>query len=200
MTGASTAPLVALVSKDDAPPEVRAVFEGGEAQYGRVLHTWQALAQRPEIFVAYLPYLRSIVGPGELEQRIKELVEVRTAVLNRCLYSTSHRVRSARAAGVPEEDLVAVARGQLSGFDEREQIALKLCEELTVRPPSVAFADAPQLVDTGVLERLRSSFTDPQIVELVATIGLWNALARFHRVMGFELDMDPPPEAIAAEL
>jgi AhpD family alkylhydroperoxidase len=200
MTGSSTAPLVGLVSKEDAPPEVRAVFEGGEAQYGRVLHTWQALAQRPEIFVAYLPYLRSIVGPGELEQRIKELVEVRTAVLNRCLYSTSHRVRSARAAGVPEEDLVAVARGQLSGFDEREQIALKLCEELTVRPPSVAFADAPQLVDTGVLERLRSSFTDPQIVELVATIGLWNALARFHRVMGFELDMDPPPEAIAAEL
>jgi AhpD family alkylhydroperoxidase len=200
MTGASTAPLVALVSKDEAPPEVRAVFEGGEAQYGRVLHTWQALAQRPEIFVAYLPYLRSIVGPGELEQRIKELVEVRTAVLNRCLYSTSHRVRSARAAGVPEEDLVAVARGELSGFDEREQIALQLCEELTVRPPSVAFADAPQLVDTGLLERLRSSFTDPQIVELVATIGLWNALARFHRVMGFELDMDPPPEAIAAEL
>jgi AhpD family alkylhydroperoxidase len=200
MTGASTAPLVALVSKDEAPPEVRAVFEGGEAQYGRVLHTWQARAQRPEIFVAYLPYLRSIVGPGELEQRIKELVEVRTAVLNRCLYSTSHRVRSARAAGVPEEDLVAVARGELSGFDEREQIALQLCEELTVRPPSVAFADAPQLVDTGLLERLRSSFTDPQIVELVATIGLWNALARFHRVMGFELDMDPPPEAIAAEL
>jgi AhpD family alkylhydroperoxidase len=120
MTGASTAPLVALVSKDEAPPEVRAVFEGGEAQYGRVLHTWQALAQRPEIFVAYLPYLRSIVGPGELEQRVKELVEVRTAVLNRCLYSTSHRVRSARAAGVPEEDLVAVARGELSGFEERE--------------------------------------------------------------------------------
>jgi AhpD family alkylhydroperoxidase len=200
MTGSSTAPLVGLVSKEDAPPEVRAVFEGGEAQYGRVLHTWQALAQRPEIFVAYLPYLRSIVGPGELEQRIKELVEVRTAVLNRCLYSTSHRVRSARAAGVPEEDLVAVARGELSAFDEREQIALELCEELTVRPPSVAFADAPQLVDTGLLERLRSSFTDPQIVELVATIGLWNALARFHRVMGFELDMDPPPEAIAAEL
>jgi AhpD family alkylhydroperoxidase len=200
MTGASTAPLVGLVSKDEAPPEVRAVFEGGEAQYGRVLHTWQALAQRPEIFVAYLPYLRSIVGPGELEQRIKELVEVRTAVLNRCLYSTSHRVRSARAAGVPEEDLVAVARGELSGFDEREQIALELCEELTVRPPSVAFADAPQLVDTGLLERLRSSFTDPQIVELVATIGLWNALARFHRVMGFDLDMDPPPEAIVAEL
>jgi AhpD family alkylhydroperoxidase len=116
MTARSSTPLVALVSKDDAPPEVREVFEGGEAVYGRVLHTWQALAQRPEIFVAYLPYLRSIVGPGALDQRVKELVKVRTVVLNRCLYSTSHRVRSARAAGVPEEDVVAVARGELAGF------------------------------------------------------------------------------------
>jgi AhpD family alkylhydroperoxidase len=200
MATRSTTPLVDLVSKEDAPPEVRAVFEGGEAQYGRILHTWQALAQRPEIFVAYLPYLRSIVGPGELEQRTKELVEVRTAVLNRCLYSTSHRVRSAKAAGVPEDDLVAVARGDFEGFAEPERVALELCDELTLRMPSVAYADAPQLVDSALLERLRATFTDPQIVELVATIGIWNALARFHRVMGFDLDTDPPPEAIAAEL
>jgi alkylhydroperoxidase family enzyme len=200
MTARSTTPLVALVGKDEAPPEVRAVFENGEAQYGRVLHTWQALAQRPEIFVAYLPYLRSIVGPGALDQRIKEIVEVRTVVLNRCLYSTSHRVRSARAAGVPEDDVVAAARGDLSAFDARERLGLELCEQLTLRPASVPYADAPQLVEAELLERLRASFTDPEIVELVATIGIWNALARFHRVMGFELDMEPPPDAIVAEL
>jgi hypothetical protein len=34
----------------------------------------------------------------------------------------------------------------------------------------------------------------------VATIGLWNALARFHRLMGFELDMDAPPDEVVAEL
>jgi AhpD family alkylhydroperoxidase len=200
MATRSTTPLVDLVAKKDAPPEVRAVFEGGEAQYGRILHTWQALAQRPEIFVAYLPYLRSIVGPGALEQRTKELVEVRTVVLNRCLYSTCHRVRSAKAAGVPEDDLVAVARGELERFDEPERIALELCDELTLSMSSVPYADAPQLVDATLLERLRATFSDPQIVELVATIGIWNALARFHRVMGFDLDMDAPPEAIAAQL
>jgi alkylhydroperoxidase family enzyme len=200
MAAPSTAPLVGLVSKEDAPPEVRAVYDQAEPVYGRLLHTWQALAQRPEIFTAYLPYLRSIIGPGELEQRIKELVEVRTVVLNRCLYSTSHRVRSARAAGVPEEDIVAVARGQLDGFEPRERVALELAQELTVSPTSVAYADAPQLVDAETLARVRAEFTEPQIVELVATIGLWNALARFHRVMGFELDMEAPPDAVIAEL
>jgi alkylhydroperoxidase family enzyme len=200
MAARSTAPLVALVSKEDAPPAVRAVYDQAEPVYGRLLHTWQALAQRPEIFTAYLPYLRSIIGPGELEQRIKELVEVRTVVLCRCLYSTSHRVRSARAAGVPEEDIVAVARGELEGFDARERVALELAEVLTVSPSSVAYADAPQLASGELLARVRKAFTEPQIVELVATIGLWNALARFHRVMGFELDMDAPPDAVIAEL
>jgi alkylhydroperoxidase family enzyme len=200
MAAESTAPLVSLVSKEDAPPAVRAVYDQAEPVYGRLLHTWQALAQRPEIFTAYLPYLRSIIGPGELEQRIKELVEVRTVVLCRCLYSTSHRVRSARAAGVSEKDIVEVARGDLSGFDSRERLALELAEALTVSPASVAYADAPQLVSGEMLARLRAGFTEPQIVELVAVIGLWNALARFHRVMGFELDMDAPPDAVIAEL
>jgi len=200
MEPTGTKPLVALVSKDEAPPAVREAFERGEAVYGRVLNTWQALAQRPEIFVAYLPYLRSIVGPGALDQRLKELVEVRTVVLNRCLYSASHRVSSARAAGVSEEDLVAVARGELSRFDDRERLALELAEALTLQPASVPYADAPQLVETEMLVRLRTSFTDPEIVELVVTTAIWNALARFHRVMGFELDMDAPPDAVAAEL
>jgi alkylhydroperoxidase family enzyme len=200
MAAESTAPLVGLVSKEDAPPEVRAVYEAAEPVYGRLLHTWQALAQRPEIFTAYLPYLRSIIGPGELEQRIKELVEVRTVVLCRCLYSTSHRVRSARAAGVPEEDIVAVARGELDGFDSRERLALELASALTVSPASVSYADAPQVVSGEMLSALRAEFTEPQIVELVAVIGLWNALARFHRVMGFELDMDAPPDEVVAEL
>ena len=149
MARGATAPLVGLVSKEDAPPEVRAVYDQAEPVYGRLLHTWQALAQRPEIFTAYLPYLRSIIGPGELEQRIKELVEVRTVVLNHCLYSTSHRVRSARAAAVPDEDIIAVARGELDGFDARERLALELAEALTVAPASVRYADAPQLVARG---------------------------------------------------
>jgi AhpD family alkylhydroperoxidase len=200
MAAESTAPLVGLVSKEDAPPAVRDVYDVAEPVYGRLLHTWQALAQRPEIFTAYLPYLRSIIGPGELDQRIKELVEVRTVVLNHCLYSASHRVRSARAAGVPEEDIVAVARGELDGFDARERLALELAEVLTVSPASVAYADAPQLVADEMLVRLRAEFSEPAIVELVTVIGLWNALARFHRVMGFELDMDAPPDAVIAEL
>ena len=121
-------------------------------------------------------------------------------VLNHCLYSTSHRVRSARAAAFPDEDIIAVARGELDGFDARERVALGLAEALTVAPASVPYSEAPQVVPTEMLVRVREEFSEPAIVELVATIGLWNALARLHRVMGFELDMEAPPDEVVAEL
>lgn len=191
-----TTPLVRLVERDEAPPEVQAVFDSGHAQYGRLLYTWQALANRPEIFVAYLPYLRSIVGPGALDQRLKELVQVRVSVLNRCRYSVSHRVRSAKAAGVPEEDLVAVARGELDRFAPKERLALEYAEELTLKPPLVPYSEERGAVSPALVAKVRESFDDPELVELTATIGLWNALTRFHRVMQFELDMDPPPPEI----
>jgi AhpD family alkylhydroperoxidase len=198
MATPSTAPLVFLLERDEAAPEAQAVLDAGHALYGKHLNTWRALAQRPEIFVAYLPYLRAVAGPGVLDQRLKELVQVRVVVLNRCLYSTSHRVRSAKAAGVSEEDVVAAARGDSA--DPREQLALHLAEILTLAPPAVDRADAPQLAPPEMLERLRAAFSEPEIVELVAAISLWNALARFHRVMGFDLDMDPPPDEVAALL
>jgi AhpD family alkylhydroperoxidase len=193
-----TTPLVTLLDRDEAAPEAQAVLDAGHALYGKHLNTWRALAQRPEIFVAYLPYLRAVAGPGVLDQRLKELVQVRVVVLTRCLYSTSHRVRSAKAAGVPDADVVAAARGDAA--DAREQLALNLAEILTLGPPAVAYSDAPQLAPPEMLERLRAAFSEPELVELVAAIALWNALARFHRVMGFDLDMDPPPESVVALL
>lgn len=200
MPDGDLAPLVSLVTKEEAPPDVREAFEKGESSYGTVLYTWRALAQRPEIFGAYMPYLKSIIGPGELPQTLKELVEVRTVVLNRCLYSTAHRVRSALAAGVPEADLIAAAQGDFGRFDQATQLALRLCNRLTLDPPATPYEASPQLLPEDALRELKETFSDPQIVELAATIGVWNALARFHRVMGFDLDMAPPPAAIAAEL
>ena len=69
-----------------------------------------------------------------------------------------------------------MARSRFDGFDARERLALELAEALTVAPASVRYADAPQLVPDEMLVRLREQFSEPAIVELVATIGLWNAL------------------------
>lgn len=55
---------VRLLADDEVTDEVRAVFDVGREHYDQVLHAWRAIAHCPDAFVAYLPYLRAVVGPG----------------------------------------------------------------------------------------------------------------------------------------
>ena len=53
-------------------------------------------------------------------------------------------------------------------------------------------------VDAELLTEVRDAFNPRELVELVMSVGLWNALSRFHRVMDFDLDLGEPPAAVDA--
>jgi AhpD family alkylhydroperoxidase len=180
--------LVPLLTEDDFAEVDRPALEAGAAAYGQVLNTWAAIGHSPGLFSTYLPFLKQLNGPGALEVRVKELTAVRVAVLNQCSYTSSHRCSSALAKGISAEELAAVAAGDFERFTERERVALVLAEEMTV---SLA---------TTSSEEARLVFEPAELVELVMCISVWNALSRFHRVMGFELDMPAAPAGVAEHL
>jgi AhpD family alkylhydroperoxidase len=192
--------LVRLIEPHDADPAAAPALEAGTAQYGKALNTWRALLHRPEIFTAYLPYLRSIVGPGTVPGRTKDLAAIAVSIANGCRYSASHRVSAGMKGGITTDEIEALAADRLEAFDTADRLAIRYARELTLAPPVTRHADNPQAVDAAVLDDLAATFDEPQIVELTATIALWNALTRFHRVMGLPLDMPPPPPAIEAVL
>ena len=184
---------VRLLSVDDVDGPAREAAESGVAQYGQLLDTWGALLHRPEIFAAYLPFLRSVAGPGEVDARTKDLSAVLVGSLNHCRYTVSHRAASAARNGLPESDVQAAVAGQWSGFEPPLRAVLAFTEQLTLRPTDVPYPEVPQCVDAAVLAEVAVHFTDAQRVELAMNVAVWNALARFHRVMGFDLDMPAPP-------
>ena len=184
---------IELVDPDTAEGELADAFAAGEAVYGKVLEAWKAVAHVDGAFPSYLPYLRAAVGPGQVEARIKDLAAVRVGMLNGCRYTVSHRVTSARKAGVTEEDILGLADPDAAGYEERLAVALAFAEELTLTPPTVPPAEAPQAVSTPTLTRVKGAFSDPEIAELALSVSLWNALSRFHRVLALELDMPEPP-------
>jgi alkylhydroperoxidase family enzyme len=184
---------VQLRAVDDVDGPARAAAESGVEQYGQLLNTWGALLNRPEIFAAYLPFLRAVAGPGEVDARTKDLSALLVGWLNHCRYTVSHRAASASRNGVPEADVQSVVAGDWDGFDAPLRAVLELTRQLTVQPTEVPWTEAPQCVDPAVLAELSTHFTDAQLVELTMNVSVWNALSRFHRVMGFELDMPAPP-------
>lgn len=187
---------VQLLGLDDLTGDAREAAESGEAQYGQLLETWRALFQRPEIFAAYLPFLRSVAGPGTVDPKLKDLSALLVGALNGCRYTMSHRATSARRNGATDEEIVAAVSGGWDGFDPVTQDVLAFTRTLTEDPTRVPWAEQPQLVDPALRGELAQHFDDAQLVELTLSIAVWNALARFHRVMGFDLDMPAPPAAI----
>lgn len=184
---------VDLLGIGDVEGPAREMAESGSAQYGQVLNTWAAILNRPEIFAAYLPFLRSVAGPGTLDPKLKDISAFLVGVLNNCRYTVSHRAASAQRNGVDEATLQAVAAGQWSDFDDTTRAVLRFTEQLTTLPSVVTYTESPLVVDQGTLDEIAAVFTDAQRVELTMSVSVWNALARFHRVMGFDLDMPEPP-------
>ncbi len=184
---------VRLVETTEVPPDIQKVFESGEAQYGQVLNTWRAIAHNPAIFGAYLPYLRSIFAPGALDARIKGLTALYVGMLNHCRYTVSHRANAAKLGGATEADLTGLHEFENGDYTEAEKVALAYTRELTLNPTTVTYAENKQAVSAATLDAVKAHFGDAEIVELTINVGIWNALARFHRVMDLDLDMPPPP-------
>ncbi len=188
--------LVPLADIEDLSGHPREVAEAGREQYGQVLNTWAAIMNKPDLFEVYLPFLRGVAGPGRLEAEVKDLSALLVATLNNCRYSASHRSTSARKSGVSDERMRQVVSGEWSELSARLRAALELTRELTLLPPQASYAELPYGVHPEARDRAQAEFDDVELLELIMSISVWNALARFHRVMGFELDMPVAPEGV----
>lgn len=187
---------IALPDPADAGGELAEALAAGAAVYGQVLEAWKAVSLVDGAFPAYLPYLRAVVGPGSVDVRIKDLAALRVAVLLRCRYTISHRVASARRNGIDEAEILAMADPAAADLDEPLAAAVALADSMTDDLPDASYVAAPQGVDDAILARCRAAFDDPQLAELTLSISLWNALARFHRVLALDLDMPAPPPGL----
>lgn len=185
--------LVKLLNLQDLPEDVKPIAESGEAQYGKLLLTWRAIFNTPKIFNTYLPFLRSVAGPGVTEQNLKDVSALYVGVLNNCKYTMVHRYNAAKKNGVDDEFIKKVIFKNWSTLEAKVVSLLKLTEIITLQPPLTSYGVSPDLMSEELRNDLNKYFSDAEITEYVMSLAVWNALARFHRVMNFEMDMPDAP-------
>ena len=96
------------------------------------------------------------------------------------------------ASGASQEKIAALKVFRVSDlFSPAEKAALELTEAMTQTPASVTDA---------IFDALRPHFTEPELVELTATIAMENYRARFNRAFDVEAQglcqlrrVTPPP-------
>lgn len=96
-----------LVQYEEAPPEVRAVYDEIKASRNipDVTNFWKAIANHPPTLRRTWDSLREVMGPGTLDPLTKELLYLAVSATNGCEYCTASHTAAARAKGMTREML-----------------------------------------------------------------------------------------------
>ncbi len=149
-------PRIRAITYEEAAPAAREIFDKYQKERGNIPNMFRTAAYRPEILRTMIAHFRAIMESGTVGIKLKELVAVRTSQINRCDYC------------------VACTR---SDFTPREKTALELAERESLDSHNV---------DDDFWARLREHFDEGEIIELAATIGLFNYFTRFNNALRLE--------------
>lgn len=179
---------ISRLKRGEVRPASVAIYDRTLRDRGNVPNMFRTMAHRPEIFETIIAHMDAVLNTGTLSKALKELVIVRTSQVNRTPYCLASHSAICKRLGWSDVQLQALYDAdESSEFDERERVAIHLAEAMTRDPHN--FSDAE-------FARLRSFYSEGEVVELMAAIGLFNYFNRFNNL----LQMEPTQPASAEEL
>lgn len=93
-----------LIEYEDASPEVKAVYDDimAKRKTDYINHFWKALANDPATLRRTWESIQQVMGPGELDPLVKELIYIAVSVTNGCEYCIASHTVAARAKGMSD--------------------------------------------------------------------------------------------------
>lgn len=95
-------PTVPILADADLAPEARAVFDDIRRVRGTdfVNRFWRALANDPPLLASTWERLKVVMGPGQLDPLVKEMIYIAVSATNNCAYCIHSHSAAARAKGM----------------------------------------------------------------------------------------------------
>jgi uncharacterized peroxidase-related enzyme len=137
---------------------------------------FRLLAHKPEALKNFIPLYSTIMGPGSVDKRTKELAYLSASMANECAYCTAAHKPTARKAGITEEEMRAIETEQYQDFNTADRAVIQYARELTTA------ADASE-----TNQALFRNFNDEQVVEITLVV----AMANFTNRLNNGLDLQP---------
>jgi AhpD family alkylhydroperoxidase len=180
---------IPLLERDQVSPEIAAVYDALLKQRGVVPNMFKTLAHTPGLAHGVAGFLKSLLGDGALPGWYKELVATRLSALLGSSYAVAGHALSARQKGASDAQIAAAQADFESGpFTEQEKLGFRCADRLH---------QSAQKLDDSFFAQLKSVYTDPQIVELVATAAAFELFPRL--VDGLRIPTTPIPEPVAGK-
>ncbi len=171
----------------DTHPELAEEFAVFERILGFVPNSLLTMQRRPDIVRGFGVLTRAVMAPdGAVDAGFKRLLAHFASRAAGCQYCQAHSLVAAGLSGIEREKIEAVWDYQTSPlYTEAERAALDF---------ALAAGSVPNTVDEELIERLKSHYSEEQIVELLAAICLYGFLNRWNDSMA--TDLEPEPERL----
>lgn len=186
-------PRIAPLPPSDWPPEMKEAlaalrparprhpFPSRAPGRPKGLNALGTLAHHPELARAFHTFNGHILFGTSLSPRQRELVVLRVAAVRRATYEWAQHVRLADDAGISAEEVARIAEGPgASGWSTTDRALVSAVDEL--------LADARVADDTW--EVLAADLEVEQLMDVIFTVGAYDALAMVFRSFGVRLDDD----------
>jgi len=163
------------------PPNPRHPFPSREPGRPKGLNALGTLAHHPELARAFNTFNGHILFASTLSPRQRELLVLRVAAVRDAAYEWRQHVVLASDAGITDEEVDRIAEGpDAPGWSAVDRAMVSAVDEL--------LGDAT--VAPGTWETLSAELEVEQLMDLVFTVGAYDALAMVFRTFGVPLDDD----------
>ena len=177
--------MIRALTPADAPLTVRSFFERG--QPGPITAT---MAHVPELLNATMPFVGAALSPAALGFREKELIILRTSVLQQCRYCVGTHSVVALQAKLSDAEIEALRSPEIPAglFSAREQVLLQWVDQLALTAGALTEAARQELLE---------HYEEHEVVDLLICSGATVMLNRYATAL--ELPLAPAHIEILTE-
>jgi 4-carboxymuconolactone decarboxylase len=150
-------------------PELSALEARIKGARGRISPLYSVLLNSPEVASGWEQLFTAIRQKTSVPPALRELVILRVAVLNGADYEFEAHVPHALAAGMTQETIDGLRRGEIEKLSSLERLVLQYTDSIT----------QDLAVPEALYPQLDKAFDVKTLVELTATIAGYNMVSRF---------------------
>lgn len=170
------------VTADQAEGELKEIYDGLTRKMGKVINIFQAMGNSAAALKAYLN-MSSALADGDLAPEDREAIYLAVSEHNNCNYCVSAHTVIAKKVGIDGDEILNMRRHEPS--DPKRHALVHFVLRVMATKGFVEDAELAAVRDAG--------YSDGQIAEAIAYIGLATYSNLFNHVHATELDFPEAP-------
>ena len=170
-------PRLAKMTPEIAEGATKGIYDDLTSKMGKVINIFQGMGNSSAALNAYLS-MSGALKKGDLTPQDREVIYLAVSELNGCEYCVSAHSVISKGAGMSEEEIIAARKW--TPVEENQRALLNFVRRVI---------ETKGFVEDSEIEAVKSAgYTDGQIAESIAFIGLATYSNLFNHVYGTELD------------